>query len=1149
MMDGALSKSGRVVMVLCCLFAVRARGAVPDGRYRLVLEKGVWLPSGDRPPLTSPSEQEGAEALDGAPGESADEAEDAAVGGGTQQTQLTVAFEKVAGRWQPVGAGLEPEGLSRPYGHVWGLVRSARAERDEDVLSVRMLVVPGSREFDLIRDVRRGAPGFTGEYEIHLACSEETLSGNWQAELHGESRKGTLSGTFAPRGNGKRDVPVPLGKHPRFLFRPEDLPELRARFATPWGRTMRARLEREGWSRSGMAVAQGLLYQLTRDDSHARRARELIQADIDSGWWTPLGPIHDPGQKACEASIAYDLIHDACDEGYHERMRRFVGPQLKRLESYCNIARGNGNHRSNWSGLYRGGMAMAALAMAADPVPVPEPVSLPDLPRVESSQGFTPDPNRVPVVSWNTRSLNGWLVAGPLNIGTTNDGLASLGGVAKARPVRDQEFSLRVKAAYQKQPNDGLQPIEYKNKRPRVQNRDFRGDDLAPLVKDATAVFRDVPKKWLTTGKEYWGAQAPPPGIINMWDASGRRSFQSFYFYAIVENDRPRHVQLLTGLRQQIDRCAWIAGQRIGNGEVFFLDRGRFPVMLPMQLTTFVFAHGREEWLGPRFVLDEVTDEELAHVNAHRSAIHTFRSEAHKVLRASSADGRAPDLHALMWAEMGRCSAEIYADQALGDRGWNQAGECYTRHPARVQLPYAHAYRNAVGLPPSSGTGLSWLVPLCAVKTVFSPDGARMHSYGRGGGPLGVDKYARGAGLTPKELVPGVYEAWRKTQALADAGKLKNPNLVIDELDPMSAAFMFVNGPLPDKPSAAAAATLPLVVHDRRRSSFVFRNAHRDADDIVLLLPGRTNCRGDWPDSETGCPRLLGLGAEWSVRGSGRSSMSVIWLADGANGGGPAPTLHFQSEEGRHSVTMDTTQQYLRRGGQGTAIRAVAADYSGAAGVPMLLAVVDRMTGFTGRYTVPKGAYDSVTAYPRKSHMTLAQGRHPMFDRMDIAAAIAERQRELQQAREISVDGLLDDDSGPALDLQLDDAAPRARQDPSLWQWVTAKENEVKTHERGFTITAPNGATLNATFLHPHAPKIHVGEESPWHEVNYHWDHQYACFPVKIIRAEGGCEFFVVMTLQHGKAPDVAVTGKGLAATATVGKSRVRFDDGMVVIE
>jgi hypothetical protein len=275
--------------------------------------------------------------------------------------------------------------------------------------------------------------------------------------------------------------------------------------------------------------------------------------------------------------------------------------------------------------------------------------------------------------------------------------------------------------------------------------------------------------------------------------------------------------------------------------------------------------------------------------------------------------------------------------------------------------------------------------------------------------------------------------------------------------------------------------------------------------------------------------------------------MSVVWLADGRNGGGGAPTLRSESKQRRHTVTMDTTQQYVRRGGSGTAIRAVAVDYSGAAGAPMLLAVVDRMTGFTGRYTVPKGVYDSVAANVRRERQTLAMGRHPMFDRMAIAASIAKRKQELQEAQDPSTDDLFGGDSGPAIDLELKE--PKVRKDPSLWQWVTAMENKVETHERGFTIAAPNGATLNATFIHPRAPKIHIEEERPWHEVNYHYDHQYACFPIRVIRAEGGCEFFVVMTLQRGKAPEVTVSGEGLDATPTVKGRRIRFTDDRIVIE
>lgn len=124
----------------------------------------------------------------------------------------------------------------------------------------------------------------------------------------------------------------------------------------------------------------------------------------------------------------------------------------------------------------------------------------------------------------------------------------------------------------------------------------------------------------------------------------------------------------------------------------------------------------------------------------------------------------------------------------------------------------------------------------------------------------------------------------------------------------------------------------------------------------------------------------------------------------------------------------------------------------------------------------------------------------------------------------------------------------RPHEDPSLWQWITPVENTVALTDGGFTITAPNGAALAATFVTPLSPKIHVHKEFCWNEVNYHFDHQYARFDFKAIRAEGSTEFFVVLTLQKGDPPGVRVRGSGLGASAEVGGRSVSFDGERIVL-
>jgi hypothetical protein len=54
--------------------------------------------------------------------------------------------------------------------------------------------------------------------------------------------------------------------------------------------------------------------------------------------------------------------------------------------------------------------------------------------------------------------------------------------------------------------------------------------------------------------------------------------------------------------------------------------------------------------------------------------------------------------------------------------------------------------------------------------------------------------------------------------------------------------------------------------------------------------------------------------------------------------------------------------------------------------------------------------------------------------------------------------------------------------------------------------------------------------------------------PVPGVFAEGGDEFFVVVTLQRGDPPAVKVEGSGLGAKVTVGKRTVAFDGQKIIL-
>ena len=68
------------------------------------------------------------------------------------------------------------------------------------------------------------------------------------------------------------------------------------------------------------------------------------------------------------------------------------------------------------------------------------------------------------------------------------------------------------------------------------------------------------------------------------------------------------------------------------------------------------------------------------------------------------------------------------------------------------------------------------------------------------------------------------------------------------------------------------------------------------------------------------------------------------------------------------------------------------------------------------------------------------------------------------------------------------------------------------------------------------------------HEINYHGRHSQTDLARQVIELPGGETYLVVMTVQPGPAPAVAVKGEGSAAKATVGGRVVSFDGNGIVL-
>jgi hypothetical protein len=899
-----------------------------------------------------------------------------------------------------------------------------------------------------------------------LHPDERYVVGEWEGVVRGVSGEGEVAGVLLPRPALPGFVPPLPGERPRFLLRRSEISALRQKSQTAWGQEALGKLKTlKGSYPSADAVAQGLIYVLTGERHYADEARQLIQKDMDAGRWYTFGQAHGPAAVVVQSCLAYDLIYDTCDEAFRRRMREMIVERIGPLMTGGDDGRFNGNVMSNWSAMFRSAIGMMALSILDEPVPPPLPPVEPAVLAIASPADLAVGKG-VPVVALTSgRAWQKWLFAGPFRVGPEEDALAPLGGALRARP------------------------------------------EHGTVVGDRTFIPLD-PKFVISTDKTKDTRHVPPEGAIDVAKASGHGYLQTCYLYAVMEVLRPGAYKVEMTTNRFRGSSAVIAGKRVRDGDVVRLEKGRYPVLawLPLSKTgTWIPIHYR-------LIFRAMNAEEEAAWLAESQAQYAFELAEWRAFQyyaardgtspspafSGAASPTVPNPFADRWLRVARQRIDDFGLRAFGEHGWNTEGEAYTQHALRLVFAFAHAYRNTLGRNLHVGQNFDWVLPRYAATTIFGPEGARQPAYCIGGGPAGVDMFARGFGLVPDNLKPVTLHAWNRTQSLADDGKLKNPETPVATLDPVSAVMRLLNYPL-DMKEQHPSEVFPKVFVDEQRGGYVFRDRWQNGDDCVAMIFGNTwNAQGGWSTPEAGDLRISGLGADWLVRGGGHGNggstryapdsriyHNVLQLGEGAHNGGfiEAPAIWFQPRpDGSGTITLDMNAVYSARtapeenapkikpwrpealvgydrGIKG--LRAFAVDYSGSSGATALFAIADKLTGSKGENQL---------------------------------------------------------------------------------HFATEAEHAVELYEDGFGIKAANGASLRATVVAPPQPDLAVIDIVHTHEINYHGEHRSAKFKRKIITVKCADHALVVMTLQRGEAPAVRVKGTGLSATATVGRRTVAFD-------
>lgn len=914
-------------------------------------------------------------------------------------------------------------------------------------------------------------PGDFYRFEITATRSADgTYVGQWKGSSKGQTGEGIVKANLFPLSEKSHWTAPAPGEHPRLLFRQSDIPALKAKLATPWGQAELKRLQAQLAGKggpdtegpTGKAMILGLLYHLTGDKALADQGRSILSDDLHN--WYNVQYVHGPAACVSQGALAYDLLYPTADAAWKKKIQAMFRSKLDYLY-FPPVGGFNNKDGSNWSAMYRSSLGMAALALLADPVETAAP-----LPRSEILV-LKPLPSPAPKDSVVTpliddKAIGAWLHAGPFLVDMSQSVLTE----------PQTAFVAGSTISYKTEAGEG-----------------------------ASCAFAPLATKVQITAEQAKNYQRPElEGGLDFNVITGRRFLTTQIISTLLEVKETKTYQFDHSLTKLNRVEAFLDGQQIRNGDAVCLETG----LHRLNMEVAIGACGGHELLESyvRFrPLDEAA--QVAWTAKAKRKLEFAQSIA-----AVDALEKA-DTQARNWLAVAQRCAEGWVDRSLGDQGWNTEGEAYTQHALRQILLFSHAIHNATGRNLAPGKALQAIFPMYVTKTIFRPDGVSMASYGPGGGPLGVDNWARGFGLIENTHQSVCQIAWDRTQNLADIGKFTSHYSLQSELDGASAVFRFINHPGTPTPDIDPATVLTKTIFDTEKQGFVFRNAWTsEKDSVAAVWVYSTNePPQSWCGPDMGDLRWTALGTPWLERG-------IPW--------GNGIDMRRPGKDG----FFPCLRQY------GSVVQ-----------IPGYKAMAGGKLTDPGRTATPKEG-------PARLISSTLQNDGSGIVTMDLSgnymSAVEEEIPGSTKKRTVAKDdgirairSILVDHSGqsgvPAM-MVIADKLSGTKGDET-WQLATAPDLKITTDGQTFTVTAPDGATMKGTILAPAKASITTAPVKFTHEINYHARHNCVELKRQNIRIKGeGSFFLVVLTVQNGQAP--IVNAEAGNATFTVGKQTLGWD-------
>lgn len=789
--------------------------------------------------------------------------------------------------------------------------------------------------------------GGPARYEVEAAQTGDRLEGSYAGMFDGTPPsdpfpcKGRVTGeVLPPQAVDPQWKPIEIGEHPRMLCRKFQIPALREKAGTPFGRALLEKIRT-----SNDAVSQGFMYQMTGDKAYAEKAFVSTVATMANRNGGPFALGRFWGYRTSVVGTAYDLCYDAWTPSQRELVENYLDWILFKCEFRKHrVGTVNWAPGSNYTIVIHPGNAMGALALWGEKGPGPlEPIP----PRTEPAQlaGDYVAPAGVPVTPLVPGLMPAqWLGIGPFVARVSQhmhpfyqyvepfDCLASGGGMSKVRPEPGQKVAFRA------------QQLEWK------------------------------PCSLAEAGKDWDGKAKLSPSAVGAKDQENTFIF----FYTVLAVEQPGWFKVQVPF---YDGKCFLAGERFADGEFVHLAKGQYPALVCLSM-------GDGEYRAT-FSLASATEEEARAFYSGDGLQKAYASNRRKY-EADLAKWKSSGERDLLWmrmAEAYRRWCYLALQQGMGDGGFQSEGEGYTLECHHVIHDYACMYRNAFGRSVTGRPDISHFAPRYVFMALWNGDRAWQQSFGgHGGGTMPPRYFARSIALCPAEWQPALLWHWLKLMNVT-AGELESGSGVEkafsgDNFDEgLERVQAFINYPLGVKPRAPG-EVLPHVWHAAGKGLAAFRNRWDGADDIVAQFYAKQGSAG-WNQAEAGCFQIYGLGNGWAAKdcnamgktGSRWLDNAVVLPDDPFNAWGHGRMVYFRGDEktGSGVATIDLNDVYMgleQAGEKKTAVdlgirglRSFGADFSGKSGSPGLFAVVDKITGGQRKvwvHQVPAGATVSV---------------------------------------------------------------------------------------------------------------------------------------------------------------------------------------------